>query len=135
MEAMDIRFGYDSPPVTLPADQEAVLAMIVREAVTNVVRHARADRCRIVFRQESEELVMEVRDNGVGGELNEGGGISGMRARLEEIGGTLEIHRGEGWRVVVRIPLTAVAKEVAIEADEQSSPSTANWAATPERPV
>ena len=135
MEAMDIRFGYDPPPEGIHAAAEAVLGMIVREAVTNVVRHARADRCRIVFRQERKQLVMEVRDNGVGGELKEGGGITGMRSRLQEVGGTLEILRGEGWHVAVRLPMTTNAKEEEESVGEQDPAPSSQWTARPERGV
>ena len=85
--------------------QGAVLAMALREAVTNVVRHAEANECRIVIESDGSNLRVEVVDDGRGGSLREGGGLAGMRARLTAAGGALELlSETHGTRLVARVP-------------------------------
>jgi two-component system sensor histidine kinase DesK len=73
----------------LSSRPEAVLGLILREAVTNIIRHAKAHHCaiRIVHNPEDDGLLFEVQDDGRGRIRPEGGGIDGMRARVEAIGG------------------------------------------------
>ena len=93
--------------------QEAVLAMALREAVTNVIRHAGASRCDISLSPSASELVLTIADNGQGGRLVEGSGLKGMRARLTAIGGTLELKSDKaGTRLVAKAPLRAQGEGV-----------------------
>jgi two-component system sensor histidine kinase DesK len=86
--------------------QEAVLAMALREAVTNVIRHAGASRCEIRLEPTASSLVLTVADDGVGGKIAEGSGLKGMRARLAAIGGGLKIQSDKrGSRLVATAPL------------------------------
>lgn len=80
-------------PLALDARSEAVLALVVREAVTNIIRHARAHRCWIHLTRSSPEaeLVLEIGDDGGGRIRPDGGGIDGMRARIEAIGGLFRL--------------------------------------------
>jgi len=112
-ESMSVQLRYDDPPRDLPAPLETSLALVVREAVTNVIRHSGASRCQITFDWDGDELVLEVRDNGRGGKAVEGAGLSGMRRRIGELGGTLSIFREDGWRLEVRIPIGETTREVA----------------------
>ncbi|MGE0043645.1 MAG: sensor histidine kinase [Vicinamibacterales bacterium] len=91
------------PPGTPPATEHA-LALVCREAVTNVIRHARATRCRIALTVTPDHLHLEVDDDGVGGELAEGHGLAGMRARLLEVGGSLERDGRRGMRLLAVVP-------------------------------
>jgi two-component system, NarL family, sensor histidine kinase DesK len=82
---------------TLAADprREAVLAMALREAVTNVIRHAEARTCTIVVETTPEDaLSLSVADDGRGGPVAWGSGLSGMRTRLEAAGGALLVQSG-----------------------------------------
>jgi two-component system sensor histidine kinase DesK len=83
---------------------EHALAMVVREAVTNVLRHARATRCRLLVHRVDDEVVVTVSDNGRGGVLVEGNGIRGMRARLAEIDGRLELALDGGTHLRAAAP-------------------------------
>ncbi|MFC0215910.1 histidine kinase [Paenibacillus chartarius] len=87
---------------------ENVLSMCLKEAVTNVVKHSKATECSIEIRQESTELVVTVRDNGVGmadaARSRWGNGIRGMKERLEFVNGTFDIVTACGTTVVMRIP-------------------------------
>ena len=90
--------------------QEAVLAMALREGVTNVIRHARASRCEIRLAPVASELVLMIADDGQGGRLVEGSGLKGMRARLAAIGGALDIKSDKtGTRLTATAPLEAVS--------------------------
>lgn len=99
---------------TLPSDGhpgvEAVLAMALREAVTNVIRHAGASRCEIRLEPSATALTLSIVDDGAGGRLVEGSGLKGMRARLAAIGGALDIKSDKrGTRLVATAPLEAAA--------------------------
>lgn len=76
------------------AGAEHALAMMVREAVTNILRHAHATSCRIVVSTGGDDVHLDIIDNGVGGIVHEGNGIRGMRARLAEAGGSLDVVAG-----------------------------------------
>jgi two-component system, NarL family, sensor histidine kinase DesK len=94
-----------SVPVALSAAQETVLALAVREAVTNVVRHARAGRCQVRLAQVDGHCKLEIQDDGRGGSQVEGNGIRGMRERVEALGGTLGRETNAGTRLTILLPL------------------------------
>lgn len=89
----------------LPPPVETALAYVLRESVTNVVRHSGASRCAIVLAREAGEARLDVRDDGRGYEGREGMGITGMRQRLMPLGGQIEIERSAGTRVIVTVPI------------------------------
>ena len=84
----------------------AVLAMALREAVTNVIRHSGARTCRIVLACGENGLELTVRDDGDGEAVREGGGIGGIRSRLAAAGGGMSVTGdAEGTQLVARVPL------------------------------
>lgn len=85
----------------VPAGAEHALAMVLREAVTNVLRHAGATTCRIAYAHGT----LTVEDDGGGGDVHEGNGIRGMRARLGEVGGRIDVRAGRGISVVATVPM------------------------------
>ncbi|GHJ37965.1 sensor histidine kinase [Streptomyces sp. TS71-3] len=104
------------PPLT--AQQEALLGWVVREAVTNVVRHSRADRCEITVAGSGERLRLGVLDNGRGpaaavvpdgttGRTVGGTGLKGLTERLAAAGGSLTAGRGPrgGFLVTAELPV------------------------------
>lgn len=93
----------DRPPHLAPAE-ETVLSLIVREAVTNIVRHAQASNCRLEFAANGTGTALVVEDDGRGGIREEGNGLRGMRERVESIGGKLQIESGQGTRILIEIP-------------------------------
>jgi len=108
-EALDITFDYQNPPLDLPPPTEAVLAMVVREAVTNVVRHSAATHCTIEFAPTNQRLEVTIRDNGQAQTMPQGGGITGMATRLQEIGGTLHMELNQGLTLRIDLPLLPTA--------------------------
>ena len=88
----------------LPAQQEASLALILREAVTNIVRHAGARTCAIALEEGPERTVLVVRDDGRGIAGEEGNGLRGMRERVRELGGELQVRSDGGAVLSVALP-------------------------------
>ncbi len=86
--------------------QEAVITMALREAVTNVIRHAQAKVCTIVVEAVlGDEIRLSVSDDGCGGDVAEGSGLSGMRTRLQAAGGQLQVETdAAGLRLTAILP-------------------------------
>ncbi|TWT19439.1 sensor histidine kinase [Luteimonas marina] len=105
----DYRFEDGFADSALPAGVESALAMTVREAATNIQRHARAHRAEVRFGMEDGEAVLRIDDDGRGGAIVPGNGLAGMRERIEGVRGRLRIEagHGRGTRVEVRVPLAA----------------------------
>ena len=83
----------------VPPQRQELFGWVVREGVTNVVRHARAGRCTVELTASS----VEVRDDGVGGPAGAGSGLDGLRARVTAAGGVLTAGPVEprGWSLRV----------------------------------
>ena len=98
-----------APPQLAPAE-ETVLSLIVREAVTNIVRHAQASYARLAFQASGEGTALVVEDNGRGGVRAEGNGLRGMRERVESIGGRFQVESSQGTRLLIEIPPQTVSE-------------------------
>jgi two-component system sensor histidine kinase DesK len=93
LEASGITLQVQRPDtLDLPEKTEAALALVLREAVTNIHRHSRATEARVVITRSGEEFSMRITDNGCGGIAAHGNGVSGMRERVRQIGGHLGIE-------------------------------------------
>jgi two-component system sensor histidine kinase DesK len=108
LETAGVAVKCDAVKVALPALQESVLSMAVREAVTNVVRHAQARNCSLRLEQQNGSCRLEIEDDGRGGSLDEGDGLRGMRERAEMLGGTLTHDSQAGTRLTITLPLKEV---------------------------
>jgi signal transduction histidine kinase len=88
------------------------LFRIYREALTNVLKHSKAKKVVVDLRICKGRLILSVRDNGRGwsdaAEIGKGRGLTNMKVRASEIGGTVEITADKGTCVRVDIPLSAV---------------------------
>jgi signal transduction histidine kinase len=95
----------------LPDDVETVLYRIVQEALTNVVKHARAEHVSIVLRRKDRAVTALIEDDGRGfspdGLGGEGLGLVGMRERVALVEGTLNVESspGSGTTLVVEVPV------------------------------
>jgi two-component system sensor histidine kinase DesK len=105
----------------LPAVQESVLSLAVREAVTNVVRHAQAHTCRLRLEQQNGSCRLQIQDDGRGGFDAEGNGLRGMRERVEMLGGTLNRNTEAGTTLTITLPLKEVPKPMKPEAEGRSN--------------
>jgi two-component system, NarL family, sensor histidine kinase DesK len=95
--------------VKLPAVEESVLSLAVREGVTNVVRHAKATMCRLRLEQQNGSCRLEIHDDGCGAGNGEGNGLRGMRERVEMLGGTLERKSDAGTTLTITLPVRELA--------------------------
>lgn len=111
MEAAGVSLQLERGDVMLDRACEEALAYVLREAGTNIIRHARAGKAQISIREEAGHVLMEVSDDGRGGapelDLREASnGLRGMRERVHACGGELQLRsaRGSGTRLRVRMP-------------------------------
>lgn len=104
LETAGVTLETEIEPFALAPDTERALALALREAVTNVVRHARASRCVVRLAQDKGAVTLTIEDNGVGGGLVEGAGLTGMRERMAEIGGRVVRDGKNGARLTLTVP-------------------------------
>ncbi|MDT4918728.1 MAG: two-component system, NarL family, sensor histidine kinase DesK, partial [Pseudonocardiales bacterium] len=103
------------PPSVAETDPQLseLFGWVVREAVTNVVRHSRAIHVRITLGRD----YIEIHDDGRGGVVSDGNGLRGLRERSEAAGGTLNVSSGlSGFTLRVEVPSARVEQptEVAL---------------------
>ncbi|WP_344656927.1 sensor histidine kinase [Catenulispora subtropica] len=103
-----VRVAVDLPRRPLPTI-EAVAYFVVSEALTNVVKHARATRAEVIVEQIGGTLLVVVTDDGVGGaELGaatQGTGLAGLAKRVASVDGTLSCHSPVGGPTVITVEL------------------------------
>jgi two-component system sensor histidine kinase DesK len=105
IEAELVRDGAAVTPV-----QEELLAWVVREGTTNVIRHAGARRATITTRGDGYGALVSIEDDGTGAGSGAGlgSGLPGLRERLRQSGGTLEATGdASGFRLTALVPATA----------------------------
>lgn len=134
LDAAGVALESDRVPPMLDEAEETVLALAMREAVTNIVRHAQATLCTVRFREVDGRVCLTVEDNGQasrrgGSPLREGNGLRGMRERVEGLGGTLRVVWVDapetGTRVCVEFSPRARAGELPADVPLQTSEVTA----------
>lgn len=90
------------------ADADEVLAWVVREGATNVLRHSGASTCRIALTDLGERIALTITDDGVGGPSTpefRTGGLEGLRDRVVSAGGALVVKpSNDGFRLVATLP-------------------------------
>lgn len=117
--SLDIHLDLSSPLNVEDPEGAHVLLRCTQEIITNAIRHAAARNLWITARSEAGGVVLEARDDGVGAEaLRVGNGLRGMRERLQQCGGDLQIQtrRGEGFCLRASVPgVPAIALSTAPE--------------------
>ena len=97
-----------APGERQPHAVERAAYFVVSEALTNVAKHASATRCEIRCRREGDRLIVEVWDNGVGGAaVAPGGGLAGLRDRVEALDGVLLIDSPAGGPTLLHAEMPA----------------------------
>lgn len=122
LECQHVHLHY-TPPPPMPVEVERGLALVLREAATNIVRHANAHQAWVQFEQDGRTLSMQVRDDGQGGVQADGNGLTGMRERVAALRGTLQVQsvRGQGTTVVVQVQLPTPTKAVPVQVQAVTS--------------
>jgi len=116
LEAAGISCRIENEAGVLPNAVDAVLAWAVREGTTNVIRHSRARRCRILLGHDDEEIYAEITDDGQGFQSNSGetsgSGLSGLSERVATFAGRIEAGSPPdgGFRLRVSLPVTSDAE-------------------------
>lgn len=107
LETAGVRLEYWCDPRELPTEVETCLALVLREAATNIQRHARARQVEVTVIAGADRVVMRIRDDGRGGINAHGNGLTGMRERIIAKGGefTIESPRGQGTNIEASLPL------------------------------
>jgi len=105
LQTAGVELRSDVTVSQMPPLHEGVLVLAVREAVTNIVRHAHAHTCWLKIGQTNDSLELEIRDDGWGATASEGNGLRGMRERIEALGGTLERKVDNGTALNILLPL------------------------------
>jgi signal transduction histidine kinase len=110
VEALAQRSGIDTTVESKLSERlapvvESAAYFVTAEALTNAVKHAPGASARITIRRSGSRLVVEVSDNGSGGADPRGGGLSGLRQRVEALDGTLEVDSPEGIGTTIRAVL------------------------------
>jgi two-component system, NarL family, sensor histidine kinase DesK len=102
-----VNLDYGALPDSLPQDIERALALIIREAVTNIHRHAAATEASVRFVRSAEKIEMQISDNGRGGLSVHGNGVSGMCERVRAVGGSMQIDSPprRGTRLQISVPM------------------------------
>lgn len=109
LESSGVKLEYFALPVELTPAQETVLALALKEGVTNIIRHSGARMCRISQEEANGEVRLEIRDDGRGGAAPFGVGLSAMRERVEGLGGRMERQGEGGTTLTVTLPLRQAA--------------------------
>lgn len=92
LEAADVHCTIDADTDELPAETRTLLAQVVREGATNILKHSTAQRCRITIRNG----VLEMTNDGIPESAGEPGGLRGLSDRLSAAGGSLTAGAADG---------------------------------------
>ena len=120
LESSGITLTYRGENLPLPSDVESAFALCLREAVTNVHRHARATKVEITLGRDGRHASLVIADDGRGSTAVRGNGLQGIDERLRELGGTSTFASspGNGSRLVLRVPDRAVPPRDASHGDD-----------------
>lgn len=111
LQSAGVALACESALPQLHAAEETVLCLAVREAVTNIVRHAQATHCRMLFtKSDNGYNTLLISDDGVHPKLQEGNGLRGMRERVQSLGGRLSITTDPGVTLLIELPQTVTSQ-------------------------
>ncbi len=111
---LHIEIEYTNFPLHIDDAAGSCIFRLVQEGMTNAVRHGKATVATIILSLDVDELLLSVYDNGKGClNLQEGLGITGMRERLKQIGGSIEFKSSvTGFQFIARIPFNGNRLEI-----------------------
>jgi two-component system sensor histidine kinase DesK len=125
LDAAGVALTWQAPPAgspTLSAAEETVLSLSIREAVTNIVRHAEATSCTMRLAiTAGNHYALTIEDNGTHPIRQEGNGLRGMRDRVHGLGGQLTIRSEHGTTLLIELPITATQPAVTIPQTQEAT--------------
>jgi len=99
--ALDVAVAQRPSPAV-----ESAAYFVVNEALTNVTRHAMATKAHVSIARAGDRLVIEVRDDGIGGaDMTRGTGLAGLRDRVAGLGGTMYVISPHGGPTTISVEL------------------------------
>ena len=116
LQGLGIQVLFESDPedLDLPVELERELYYVLREALTNITRHAHPTRVAIALCQKNSRIDGSIEDNGVGADISrtvngDRVGMASMRERIEKPGGRFEVRSspGHGFKIVFSVPLNS----------------------------
>ena len=106
---LPVRLHVDGEPFSLPRAIDLSAYRIVQEGLTNALKHSRASIAEVTVRYRSDELQLEIRDDGIGTATSDGlgHGLVGIRERVKIYGGEMSAGtaNGGGFVLSTRLPL------------------------------
>ncbi|BBB64438.1 histidine kinase [Undibacterium sp. YM2] len=93
---------------SIPPSLENVIALALRETVTNIIRHARASKCKITLSSDSKNIRFTIADDGevqANKAIRKGCGLSGMTERIHALQGTIRFHHANGLSITILLPV------------------------------
>jgi len=104
---IELKIVGNSPDLSPEAD--SAIGLTIREAITNIVRHSSATAVTITFDSSHSDYGVTITDNGDALAVNEGNGLSGLRKRLEALGGILSVGKNRSSESGIQIQATLPA--------------------------
>jgi two-component system sensor histidine kinase DesK len=104
LKTAGVRLNKPAKAPYLTPRHEATLSLVLREAITNIVRHADASECSIEVSTGQDHTRLVIADDGRGDIRQEGNGLRGMRERVQELGGSLSLESSRGTRLLIELP-------------------------------
>lgn len=113
---IELEIVEHGPPPLLSSVEETMMALSMREAITNTIKHSQALHCTILLQAVDSSYTIHISDDGVGLSHKEGGnGIVSMKERMQALNGTLTVECSPtgGTAVTMMLPLHQLRKESA----------------------
>jgi two-component system sensor histidine kinase DesK len=127
LSAADVAVRLEGDTADLPVQVNTVLATVLREGVTNLLRHSKAKHCEITIRKRCEHASIEVVNDSAAPQLanrGTGRGLRNLSVRAKEIGGRVTVTReGNVFRLHAEVPLRKARREAAAAARRHSQPA------------
>ncbi len=105
LDAAGIRFDFSISPDPLPEKVDDELSNILREGITNIIRHSNASYCEVSLYKTNLGFTLDIVDNGKTKSCKEGNGLRGIRERAHNLGGEMAISTGDATRLSILIPV------------------------------
>lgn len=129
---IEVKSDFPNDVGRLPKPIELGLFRVLQESLTNIHRHSGSTQAEVALKLFPDQVILEVRDHGTGipqGLLrnfqdkgtNSGVGLAGMRERLRELGGRLDIRSGHGTVILATMPLSRAAKHEDLKAHDATA--------------